>query len=171
MESFRLRPLLICGFLFVGSMAFAKEKCIKKDVKGVLWNLQVCHKPEVKKHFPSEVQVRKKGQVVFRTMLWDDPTGGYADINVLHATTDLLVFESPGDEVNQVIAVNLKDFKIVINTGKIAGLGECRRISFPSEEKSNPCSLSLQCAWTGPSSEPGAKLSLHEMICPPQSRF
>jgi hypothetical protein len=141
--------ILVLGLVVLAMPSWAdmsklpvKSNCAPVTAAPSSWEIALCELPEKNYHYPTEFRFSRKGHRQFTYRYLTGPTDGYADAKILAATERFLLLEIPGDEANQVIGFDLKKKTVVLNTGKVIGMGECR---FRALNENSFCEVSLTC--------------------------
>jgi hypothetical protein len=166
-----LSRILVLGLVVLATPSWAdmskltvKSNCVPVRAATSSWEIALCQLPEKNGHYPTEFRFSRKGHRQFTYRYLTGPTDGYAEANILAATERFLLLEIPGDEANQVIGFNLTKKTVVLNTGKVVGMGEC---TFRALNEKEFCIVSLKCpVGSDDDSSKNYAASISEFLCP-----
>jgi hypothetical protein len=162
--------LSACVILVSSSITWAKKSadstvkpnCIPVRMVPSQWDVAFCSLPENNHYYPTEMRFSRDGKLLFKYVQLSDPTFGYAEATLLTATERFVVFELEGDETDQVLAFDLKRKALVLNTGAVDGMHNCRLVGF--DEKLF-CDLQLSCPMGDEGESPNDETAIREFLC------
>jgi hypothetical protein len=163
--------IMVLGLVLLGTPSWAdmsklqvEPNCVPVKAAPSSWEIALCKLPEKNGHYPTEFRFSRKGHRQYTYRYLTGPADGYAEANILAATERFLLLEIPGDEANQVIAFDLKKKTVVLNTGKVVGMGQC---TFRALNENSFCEVSLKCP-VGSDDDPSNNYAAYigEFLCP-----